>query len=160
MGTQRGVVGDVTWFLEGADEIACAENSPQHGGGMAGICTQIAVAQIGRGEKRRASRQVKDDIAARPSIVAGWPEKQCASRGGRGLREIIDRDLECAEVTAGVSDLSFGYRKIGVSRRRERRRRFNQDGDIKMLLEQVASFDSHLIAAADENDAAALQFDD
>src|SRR5229473_7130097 len=153
MGTQRGDVGYVTWFLERAAEIACAENCPQHGGGIAGIGTQIAVAQIGRGEKRRASRQVKNDITARPCIVARWLEQQCASRGGRGLREIIDRDLECAEMTAGVSDLSFRYRKIGVSRRRDRRRRFNQDGDIEMVLEQVASFDSRLIAAADEDDA-------
>jgi hypothetical protein len=76
------------------------------------------------------------------------------------LREIIDRDLECAEMTAGVSDLSFRYRKIGVPRRHDRRRRFNQDGDIEMFLEQLASFDSSLITAADENDAATLQFDD
>src|SRR5260370_32195869 len=132
MGTQRGVVGDVTGFLERTDEIACAENCPQHGGGIAGIGTQIAVAQIGRGEKRRASRQVKNDIAARPCIVARRLEQQCASRGGRGLREIIYPDLLLAEMTPDISYLSFRYRKICVSRSRHRPPRLPSDRDIRI----------------------------
>ena len=73
------------------------------------------------------------------------------------LREIIDGDLECAEMTAGTSDLSFRHRKIRHSRRRDGRRRCDQHGDVEMLLEKVAGFDGNFVAAADQNDAAALQ---
>jgi hypothetical protein len=76
------------------------------------------------------------------------------------LREIVDGDLECAEMAAGLSDFSLRYREIRPSRRHDRRRRFNQHGDVQMILEQVAGLDGHFVAPADENNTAALQVDD
>jgi hypothetical protein len=58
MSTQRGVEGDVAWFLEGADEVARAKNRLQYCGGIAGICPQVAVAQIGCGEKCSAASEI------------------------------------------------------------------------------------------------------
>src|SRR5258706_3351193 len=62
-------------------------------------------------------------------------------------------------MAARVSDLSFRHRKIGHARRQDVRRRFNQYGDVEMVLEKVAGFDGSLVAATDENDAATLQLD-
>ena len=159
MRAQRGVVGDVARLLESADEIARPENGLQHRRGIAGIGAQIAVAQIGGGEECRAAGQVKDDVAARPRVIARWPEYQrAAGRGGR-LREIVDRHLERADVTAGVPDLSLRHRKVGPSRWSDRRRGLDQYRDVQMVLEQLACLDRGLVAAADEDDAAALQVD-
>ncbi len=77
------------------------------------------------------------------------PNANAPREDGDGLREIVDGDLERAEMAAGVSDLSFRHRKIGRSRRRDGRRRFDQHGDVEMVLEQVAGFDGNLVAAAD-----------
>jgi hypothetical protein len=59
MSTQRGVEGDVAWFLEGADEVARAKNRLQHCGGIAGICPQVAVAQIGCGKKCSSASEIQ-----------------------------------------------------------------------------------------------------
>jgi hypothetical protein len=56
--------GNVTWLVEGADEIAGFQNRAQHRGGTARIGAQISVTQI-RGRKQGSSaRQVEHDIAA------------------------------------------------------------------------------------------------
>ena len=55
--------GDVARLVEGADEVARLEHRLEHGGAVAGIGAQIAVAQIGRGEQRRAAGQVEHDVA-------------------------------------------------------------------------------------------------
>ena len=75
------------------------------------------------------------------------------------MREIVDRDFERADMTAGVSDLALRHGKIRPSRRRDGRGRLDQHGDVQMVLEQMAGFDGGLVAAADEDDAAALQAD-
>jgi hypothetical protein len=157
MCAKRGVVADVTRLLEGAGKVARFQHRPQHRGGVAGIGTQIAVAQIGCGEERHPAGQIKNDIAARSRIVARWPERQYAARGRRGSREIVDHQLERAEMAFGVSDLSLRHRKIGYSRRHDRGGRFNQDRDVEMIPEQVAGFDSGFIATTDQNDAAAFE---
>ena len=79
MRAQRSVVGDVTRLLEGADEVARPEDRLQHRGGIAGIGAQIAVAQIGGGEQRRAAGQVENDVAARFCAIARRPEQQRAA---------------------------------------------------------------------------------
>src|ERR1700731_3344791 len=117
MGTQRGVEGDVTRFLESADEVARFKDRLQYCSAAAGIGAQVAVAQIGRGEKRRSASQIENDIAVRPRIVARRPEKQCGARGWRSLREIVDCELERAEMTPGISDLPFRHWKISRPRR-------------------------------------------
>src|ERR1700692_1560650 len=159
MSTQRGVEGDVAWFLEGADEVARIKNRLQHCGGVAGICPQVAVEQTGCGEKCSAASEIQNNIAARSSVIARWPEQQCAAPRWRRLREIVDRDLERAEMTPGISDLYFRHWEIVYSRRRDVRGRFDQHGDVKMVFEEIAGFDGNFVAAADENAAAAFQFD-
>ena len=79
MGTEAGVEGDVAWFLEAADEVARPKNRLQHGGGIAGICPQVAVAQIGGGEKCSSASEIQNDITARAGTIARCPEQQCAA---------------------------------------------------------------------------------
>src|SRR6202162_4836050 len=157
MGAQTGIVGDVTRLREPADEVASSQNRPQHGGGIVGISAQIAVAQVGCGEKCRSAGQIKNDIAVRFCVAARWPERQYAARGRHWLRKIVDRDLERAEMALGISHPSFCYRKNARSRRCDGRRWLNQHGDVEMVLEQIARFNGGLVAPTDENDAVAFQ---
>src|SRR3981081_1545493 len=123
MGTQRGVERDVTRFLENADEVARFKDRLQYCSAAAGIGAQIAVAQIGRGEKRRSASQIENDIAVGPRVVARRPEHQRGARGWRSLREIVDCELERAEMAPGISYLPFRHWKIGHSRWNDRRPR-------------------------------------
>src|ERR1700726_1672556 len=63
-------------------------------------------------------------------------------------------------MTYGISDLPFRDWKNGQAWWCDRRWWFDKHGDVKMVLEQVSGFNCGFVAAADENDAAALQFDE
>src|ERR1700730_3911195 len=160
MGTERGIEGDVARFLESADKVTRFENGLWHCGGGDRIGAEIAVAQIGSGEECCPARQIENDIADRACIIALWPERQYAARGRRSLREIVDCDLERAEMAFGVSDFSPRYRKLGYSRRYDRGGRFNQNGDVEMILEQVCGLGRPLLAAENQNDACAFELDE
>ena len=165
-GTLRSRVGaqpclevDVARFLEGADEISRLEDSLKHRSRTAGIGTQITFAQIGSCKQRGATREIEDDVAARAGSTARGSEGQCPARGWQGLRKVIDLDLKRAEMPLGSCNLALRYRKDGGAWRCDGCRRLDQDGDVEMVLEQVAGLDRRLVATADENDPVALQFD-
>jgi len=80
MGAEIVGEGDVARLVEAANEISCLEHRFEHGRRIAGIGAQIAVAQIGCGEKRRATGDVEHEIAARHRAVAGRSETQRAAR--------------------------------------------------------------------------------
>src|ERR1700730_8579588 len=131
MRAQPGLEGNIARLLERADEVARPETRPQHRCGIAGIGAQIAIAQIGRREKRSAASQIQNDIAVRTGLVARRPKYQLAPRGWRGVGEIVDHELECAEMTPGISDPAFRYRKIVDTWRLDGCRRFDPDGDVE-----------------------------
>src|SRR5258708_12028639 len=146
MGAWRGVEADVTRLFEGTGKVGGLQDWPEEGGGVAGIGTQIAVAQIGCGEECRSTRQIKNDIAARSRIIARWPEQQCVARGRRSLREIVDHHLERAEIASGVSDFSLRNRKIDYSGRYDRSGRLDQYAHVELILDQVPPFDPRFLA--------------
>ncbi len=80
MGAEILGEGDVARLVESADEIARLEHRREHGGRIAGIGAQIAVAQIGCGEQRRAAGKVEHDVAARHRAVAWRPRSSSAPR--------------------------------------------------------------------------------
>ena len=96
--------GDVARLVEAADEISCLEHRLDHGRRIAGIGAQVAIAQIGCGEKRRATGDVEHKIAARHCAVAGRSEIQRAARRRRWLGVAIDGELERAEIPLGRAD--------------------------------------------------------
>ncbi len=96
--------GDVARLVEGADEVARLEHRLEHRGRVAGIGAQIAVAQIGGGEQRRAAREVEHEVAVRHRAVLGGAEGERAARRRRRLRVVVDRELEGAEMALGGAD--------------------------------------------------------
>ena len=76
--------GDVARLVEGADEIARLQHGAQHRGRIARIGAQIAVAQIGRGEQRRAAGEIEHQIAARHRAVARCAEASAPREDGAG----------------------------------------------------------------------------
>ena len=85
------------------------------------------------------------------------PKINAPREDGVGSAKSSTVTLNAPRCPLASSDLSLCHRKIGCSRRRDGRRRFDQHGDVKVVLEQIAGFDGDLAAAADQNDAAALQ---
>ena len=101
MRAQVVVEGDVAWLFKAADEVARLQNRLQHGGRTAGIGAQITIAQIGGWEKGAAAGEVEDDIAAATAPLSReGPNIKRAARGRGRLREIVDDDLERAEMPA------------------------------------------------------------
>src|SRR5437588_11677821 len=98
MRAELGSEGDIARLVESADEIARFENRLEHAGGIAGIGAQIALAQICRGEERRAAGKVEHDVAMGHRAVAPGAEGKRAARGWRGMGVVIDRELEGAEI--------------------------------------------------------------
>ena len=84
MGAEILGEGDIARLVETADEVARLEHRLEHGGGIAGIGAQIAVAQIGGGEQRRAAGDVEHEVAARHRAVAGRGEAQAPREDGAG----------------------------------------------------------------------------
>jgi hypothetical protein len=84
MSTQRGVEGDVAWFLEGADEVARAKNRLQYCGGIAGICPQVAVAQIGCGEKCSAASEIQNKSQLDRASLRDGPNSNAPREDGAG----------------------------------------------------------------------------
>src|SRR5262249_48347499 len=104
MGTKILGKGDVARLIEAADEVARLEHRLEHGRRIAGIGAQIAVTQIGCGEKRRATGDVEHEVAARHGAVARRSETQYAARRRGWLGVAIDGELERAEITLGRAD--------------------------------------------------------
>ncbi len=72
--------GDIARLVERADEVARREHRLEHGGAVAGVGAQIAVAQIGRGEQRRSAGEIEQQVAVRDRAVAGRGEAERAAR--------------------------------------------------------------------------------
>ena len=108
--------GDVAGLVEGTDEIACLEHGAKHGRRIAGIGPQIAVAQIGGGEQRRAAGEIEHQIAARHRAVARRTKGERGTRRGCRLRIAVDDELEGAEIPGRGSDRTPHHRKIGHPR--------------------------------------------
>ena len=95
---------DVARLVELADESRRLGQGALHGGGIARIRAQIADAQRMSREKRRAAGQVDDDVAGRDRAIARRAEFQPGARRGRGLREIVDREFEGAEMSLRAAE--------------------------------------------------------
>src|SRR5258708_12894496 len=102
---------------------------------------------------------MKKNIAVGARILTGRPELQGGARGRHRLSKIIDCDFERAEMTFCRPDLALRHRKIVDARGHDGCGRFDQNRDVEMILEQFAGVDSGLAAGADQEAAAALQFD-
>ena len=150
MGAQSGVEHDIPGLFEGADEVSRAEDRSPHRGGVAGIGAQIAVPQIRGGNLRPPAGKVENDVATRPRTIARCPERR------RRLSEIVDHDVEGANVAADRPDPASCHRKVRRMPWRNRRWRLDEHGDVEMLLEQLPGPNRLLAAAIDENDATAL----
>src|SRR5260370_35389739 len=105
---------------------------------MARIGAQIAVAQIGRGEKRRTAGEIENDAASGPHAIARGSERQHAARASSRLRKIVDRYVEGTEMSCRRSDLAFYDRKIGDPRRRTGCRPPDHSSGIEMLCDADA----------------------
>ena len=152
--------GDVARLVEGADEVARLEHRLEHGGRIAGVGAQVAVAQIGRGEQRRAAGDVEHEIALRHRAVAAGAEAQRAARRRRRLRIVVDRELEGAEMALGGADRAPHHGKIGDPRRRHVGGRLDQHRHVEVVLEQVGRLDCLLVAAVNEDHALAGEADE
>ncbi len=160
MGAQILCEGDVARLIETADEVARLEHRLEHGRWIAGVGAQIAVAQVGCGEKRRLAGQVEHEIAARHRAVAGRGEVQRPARGRRRLGVAVDGELERAEIALGRADRALHHREIGHPRWRHLGRRLDQHRDVEVILEQVAGLDRPFVAAVDQDHALAAQPDE
>ena len=109
--------GDVARLVEGAGEIARLEHGAHDGSRIARIGAQIAVAKIGRGKQRRATGEIKNEIAARHRAVSGRPERERAPRRRQRLRVTVHHDLEGTEMALCRFDDALHHRKIGDARR-------------------------------------------
>src|SRR3984957_8159212 len=126
---------DVARFVEGTDEVTRLQCDTQYRRRVAGIGTQVAIAQIEAGEQGGAAGKIDNDVAARHRAVARGSEDQGPTRGRRGLREIIDGDFEGAEIAFGGADLASCDRKFADARGNERSGRCDQYRDIEMRLQ-------------------------
>src|SRR6266849_6671614 len=106
----RGEI-DVSRLVEASDEIARLEHGAQHRRRLARIGAQLAVAQVMRREKWRASRHIEQQVATRGQTVAGSLESEGVARGGARHRIIVDGEFERAEMTPGVADSSLDDRE-------------------------------------------------
>src|SRR5215469_3231718 len=117
MGAKPSVEGDVTRLIEAADEIASAQHGSEHGGGIARMCSQIAVPQFGRRKERRSAREVEHNIAVRCRAVPRRRKDERTARGRPRYRIIVDNELECAKMALCGADRPFDDRKLGGTRR-------------------------------------------
>src|SRR4029077_20576237 len=99
--------GDIAWLLEISRKVARFKDRPQHCGCISRIGPQIAIAQIRRGEQRRAAGKIDQYITLQFDVIARGSEIQPLARGRRWRRIIIDTELERAEMTAGCADRAF-----------------------------------------------------
>src|SRR5439155_22442582 len=107
MGAELWIESDIARFDESADEVARLQDRLQHRSRVARIGAQIAVAQIGRSEKRRTAREIENDAASGPHAIARGSERQHAARGRSRLRKIVDRYVKGTEMSCRRWDLAF-----------------------------------------------------
>ena len=93
-----GVVADIERLLELADQVRHPEHGARHGGGVARVDVQIAVAALRIGKQRRAAGHVEDDVAGGARAVArhhelrARPWRRAASARSRRPRSRSGRD--------------------------------------------------------------------
>src|SRR5439155_5887580 len=78
MGAKIFGEGDIAGLVETAEEVARLEHRLEHGRRIFRIGPQVAVAQIGRAEKRRLTGNIEHEVAARDGAVAARSEAQRA----------------------------------------------------------------------------------
>ena len=94
-------VGDVARLVEAAGQVARLEHGAQDRRRVAGIGAQIAVAQIGGREQRRATGQIDQQVAARLRLVARGAEAERIARRRLGRGVAVDRHVKRAEIAHG-----------------------------------------------------------
>src|SRR5262249_49118178 len=159
MGAEIGRERDIARLGEPADEITGAQDGIKHRRAVARIGPDVAVAQIGGRKERRAARHVKQDVATRAGAVPRLSELESAARRRQGQSIVVDGDLEGAEIARRGTDLSLGDRELADPRRRQLLWRSHHDGYVEMLPQPVPGLNRTLVAAIDENDAAAFEMD-
>src|SRR5271166_6467812 len=104
MRAEVGGEGYVARLVEAADEVARLEHGAEPAGAVAGIGAQISLAQIRRGEERRSTGKIEHEVATGDGAVARTIEGKLGARRGRRFSELIDDELERAEMTRGRTD--------------------------------------------------------
>src|SRR5260370_35416975 len=85
MRAQMLVEGYVARFVEGTDQITRLQYDTQYRRRVAGIGTQVSIAQIDSREQRNAAAEIDNDIAARHRALARSSDGQGAARECRRL---------------------------------------------------------------------------
>src|SRR5215472_2466391 len=91
----------VARLVEAANEIARAQHRLEHRGRIAGVGTDITVAQFASREKRRSAGKIEQDVTARHRAVAGGTEDQPLARRRKWRRIVVDDDLKSTEPALG-----------------------------------------------------------
>ena len=81
------------------------------------------------------------------------PYRQSTAQYRLGLGEIIDDQIESAEMASGGRDPSLHHGKVGKPGRGDHGGRHDQHGDVEMLLEQFSGFDRDFVPAVDKDGA-------
>ena len=104
MGAELGSEVDEARLVELADEIGRLPERLRDRRPVAGVGADIAVAQLVGGKERRAAREVEDDVGAGDRAVPRRAEPERAARGGHRRGEVVDGELEGAEMALRVAD--------------------------------------------------------
>ena len=94
---------------------------------------------------------------ARDRAVPRRAEPERGARRRRGRREVVDDELEGAEVALGVADRPLHHREVPDPVRHDLVRAGQEHGDVELVGEPPAGLDRGLVAAVDQDDAAARQ---
>ena len=157
MGAEFGAEIDGARLVEGSHEAGRLGDQLLDHRRRGRVGAQIAGAQIGGGEQRRAAGQIDQDVAARDRPVARLAPDQRGARGGRGPGEAVDRRLEAAERPGRGADAPARDRHVGDGGRRDRLLAGDQHGDVERLAEAAADLDRRIVRPPDERHAAALE---
>ncbi len=150
-------VGDVARLVETAGQVARLQYHTQHRRRVAGIGAQIAVAQVGGWEQRRAAGEVDQQVVARLRLVARGAEAERIARRRLGCGVAVDHHIKGAEIAGGRADCALREREIGDALRWHRGAGLDQHRDVEVILQQFGRFERLLVLAVDQSHAFAVE---
>src|SRR3954451_3997338 len=119
MSAERFVEINEPRLVERSDQTARVRNRALHSGAVVRISAQISRTQFMSGEHRSAAAKIEDQVAGRGRAISRRAEHELGPRGGQWQRVVVDRQLEAAEMTAGVADRTLEHGKFIDPARRD-----------------------------------------
>ena len=148
MRTQRGLEVDVERFLELSRQTARLEQRFEHRHGAARVGAEVAVALVR--EQRRVPAQVDDHVAGPGHAVPRCAEAERGAGLRFGQREIVENQIEGAEMTRRRTDPPLQDRELGRMGGQHRPGPLDQDRHVEAFGQASGRVDGPVVSTEHE----------